>query len=382
MKQHKIFAVLFSLFGLLVAGCDDNMPVVEEIGVESVTLSDDLRDGITMVVNTSINIAGNITLFPENATDRAESFSSSNVDVATVNQRGELVANDEGTSEITISAGGKSAAFTLSVVDKIIIPATEIELARTELDMMVGDEYNLSAQVIVTPLEANDGISYTSSAPGVVSVNEEGLLTGVSAGGATITVASKQNPTTVKATLPVTVTPFSGDYPRSSWEMTASHQLFKSTNDVEKNSLAGAFDEDFTTNFCLVRPGKGFGNVPKVDVPSGEAIYFVVDMQKPREVNYFRIRHRDVSQVFIRWHAFDEISGSNDGETFTPIATNVAVTNVGTASAQVSPNIAIPKSTYRYLKFYAQSAACFYQSSYTSQGSSVQIQEFYIGLTP
>ncbi|MPN34700.1 hypothetical protein SDC9_182194 [bioreactor metagenome] len=119
-----------------------------------------------------------------------------------------------------------------------------------------------------------------------------------------------------------------------------------------------------------------------MEVPSGEAIYFIVDMQKAQEVNYFRIRHRNTTQTFIRWYSFDEIAGSIDGVNFEVIASNVVITDAGVASQQESPNITFPKSKYRYLKFYAQSANCFYQSSYTSQGSSVQIQELYLGLNP
>jgi hypothetical protein len=234
---------------------------------------------------------------------------------------------------------------------------------------------------VTDPVDSNEDFDYTSSHPSIVSVSEQGLLTAHETGQASITVATKRD-ISISATLTVKVTTFAGDYPRTGWTMTASHDLFKSTADTEKNSLQAALDGDLTTNFCLVRPGKGFGNTPRVDVPSGDAIHFTCDMQQQREVNYFRIRHRDITQVFIRWYAFDEISGSNDGVTFTEIAKNVLITDVGTVTQQESPDIAIPRSNYRYLRFYAQTAACFYQNSFTSQGSSVQIQELYIGLTP
>ncbi|HEX3010167.1 MAG TPA: Ig-like domain-containing protein, partial [Bacteroidales bacterium] len=383
MKQNQIFACLlvFLLVGVLLTGCDDNMPEVTEVGVESVTLNEELSNGVTMEIGTTTNIAWKVTLTPENATDRAQTFSSSDVNVATVNAKGQLTANAQGTSEISISVGGKSVAFTLTVVGKSVIPATAIKLTVSGLELMVGVNYNLFEKVTVEPADASDGLTYTSSAPEVVSVNDNGVLAGVSPGTAVITVASRHD-AAVNATLPVTVIPFTSDYSRTGWTMTASHPLFKTTADAEKNSLAAALDNDFSTNFCLVRPGKGIGNNPRVDVPTGDAIYFIVDMQKSQAVNYFRIRHRDVTQAFIRLYAFDEILGSNDGTTFTVIASNVAITDAGIAAQQESPNIAIPKSTYRYLKFYSKNASCFYQSSFTSQGSSIQIQELYLGLTP
>lgn len=376
-----VFAATFLLFGLLVAGCGKNIPEVKEVGVNSITLSEELGNGVTLLKGTTLNIGWKVTVLPENATDRAENFSSSNPDVASVNGMGVVTAKTEGTADITISVGGKNVEFTVTVVNKIIVPATGIRLASSELELKKGETFDLLSQITLTPLDANDGLNYTSSDPGVVSINEEGLLEGISSGTATITVTSRHTPS-VNATLTVHVVAFSGDYPRTGWTVTASHELMIATGNPEGNSLAAAIDGDLATNFCLVRPGKTSGTTTKVTVPSGAAIYFTVDMKTAQDVNYFRIRHRNITQAFIRWYGFDEISGSNDGTNFQVIATDVVIPDAATASQQESVNIPLPKSSYRYLKFHAQKAPCFYQSSYTSQGNTVQIQELYLGVTP
>lgn len=383
LNNNKVFAfaATFLLFGLLLAGCGKNIPEVREVGVESITLSEELGSGVTLLKGTTLNVGWKVTVLPENATDRAENFSSANPDVASVNGNGLVTANAEGTAAITISVGGKNVEFTVTVVNKIIVPATGIQFLSSELELKKGETLSLPGQITLTPADANDGLNYTSSDPGVVSVNGEGLLEGISFGTATITVASIKNPS-VNATLTVQVVPFSGDYPRAGWTMTASHELMIATNNPEGNSLSAAIDGDLATNFCLVRPGKTSGTTTKVTVPSGAAIHFTVDMKTTQDVNYFRIRHRDITQAFIRWYAFDEISGSNDGTNFNVIATDVVIPNAATASLQETVNIALPKSSYRYLKFYAQKAQCFNQSSYTSQGNTVQIQELYLGVTP
>jgi hypothetical protein len=385
MKKSKIsfFAAVFLLCGLLLAGCNKNMVTAPEVAVESVTLKDALKGDNTLLTGTTLDASWQVNVFPENATDRAESYSSSNPAVATVSGLGIVTAVSEGTATITISvgAGGHSVEFPVTVVDKFLIPATGVQLLKSEMDLKLGDTYNLFSEVKLTPLDANDGLTYTSSSPAVVTVTGEGMLSGVTKGTAIVTVASKHN-ASIKAAVTVNVVAFSGDYPRTGWTMTASHELMIATGNPEGNSLAAAIDGDLATNFCLVRPGKTSGTTTKVTVPSGAAIYFIVDMKTSQEVNYFRIRHRDITQAFIRWYAFDEIQGSNDGTNFEVIATNVVIPDAATASLQESVNIPLPKSKYRYLKFYAQKAQCFYQSSYTSQGNTVQMQELYLGLTP
>lgn len=380
MKIFKIFTflVIFLSYGLFM-GCDENMPVVKEVGVESVTLSEELSNGITMEAGTTIDIAWKVSLLPENATDRAESFSSSNVEVAAVNAKGELTANSPGTSKITISVGGKSVEFNLTVVDKIIVPATDIDFTISELELMTGTEYSLFAQVKILPFEANDGVNYTSSNPEIVSVDAEGILTAIAQGEATITVASNHD-NSVNATLPVKVINFSGDYPRKDWTMTASHPLSISSGDAEKNSLTSALDGDITTNFSLVKPGKTWGAEPnRVSVPSTDALHFTIDMGKATTVNYFRIRHRNNLQkeLFLRWRGFEQILGSDDGVNFSVIAEDVVVTNWDQAEEQETPDVIIPTSEYRYLKFYASNSSKYMD---TSAGSTIQIQELYLGV--
>jgi hypothetical protein len=383
MKRKRLFivpAVLFLLLGLsalLVAGCDDNMDAgrVSEVGVESITLNEELSNGITMQEGDTRSIAWKVTLFPENATDRVETFYSSDIDVATVNGKGELTAQSGGTSEITIFAGGKSVSFTLTVIAKVIIPATEINAIVTKVDMMLGINYNLAAMVVVYPYEANDGVSYESSDENVVLVDQDGLLVPVSVGDATITIASKRNPETVNATVPVKVDVFSGDYPRTGWTMSAASQnpLFTNTTDMTTNTLTSALDGDLTTFFGLVIPGKKLSGV---EPPSGAAVWFIVDMKQAREINYFRLYNRS-SFPGLRWTRFDEISGSNDGEEFTKIAGPVTSQDAAEPS-----NVPFPKCRYRYVRFFAQDAACFGRNSDSGDRSSKQIGEIYLGLIP
>ncbi|MDR2627314.1 MAG: Ig-like domain-containing protein [Dysgonamonadaceae bacterium] len=375
MKRIRIiFPAICLLLGLPFVACDDMMPKVEQVGVESVALSDELVDGLTIGKGTTVNIANKVILTPENATDRAQTFYSSNVDVATVNGLGDLTAHAEGTSEISIYVGGKSVEFTLTV---FIIPAEDITIAIPSLTLNIGEEYayDLSTQLAITPWDANDGVTYTSSEPTIVSVTEKGILEGLAEGQSVITVASQANPE-VKATITVTSQLFRGDYSRKGWVMSAASQnpLFTNTTDMTVNNLTTALDGDLSTAFALVKPGK---SVSGVSCPADSAVWFIVDMKQEREINYFRLRNRD-TMLGLMWQRFDEISGSHDGENFTTIATYVTGTGVYGETA----NIAFRTCTYRYVKFYGKDPICYTSNVSGESGrGSLQIIELYLGLT-
>lgn len=382
MKKIKsnffFFAVLF--IGLSSTGCDDdNRTILDEekteIRVENVEWKSDLKSGYEVSLgDNSLNVANRMNILPENATNQKQTFSSSNIGVATITDQGQVTPVDYGTTTITVTVDEKTDQFELKVVAQKAINVSSISITTKDIEIRVNSTENLSTKFSVMPGNAtNKAVTYESSGPTIVSVDEAGVITGLQEGSATIIVKSVDNPSaTGEFNITVKAAPdFTGDYPREGWTMTASHPLF-----VEgTNSLTSPFDGDASTWFALVRPGKTYGGV---SVPSGEGIYFIIDMKEAKEVNYFRFRHRNETQFFIRYHKIQEISGSNDGTDFTSIAANVAVTNVGLADIE-SPNIEFPLSNYRYLKFYCKDSDCFYTGS-GNQGSSAQFSEFYLGI--
>lgn len=83
---------------------------VREIPVESVTLDEEaleLTEGNTATLTA--------TVAPEDATDKTVTWSSDNMDVATVDENGLVTAVAEGTANITATAGEQSAACAVSV---------------------------------------------------------------------------------------------------------------------------------------------------------------------------------------------------------------------------------------------------------------------------
>ena len=379
--MKKISICLFAAAALLSVGCEDNVPEpgTMDVPVQSVTLTEELQDGVTMEVGTTLNVALKVNVLPENATDLAELFYSSNVDVATVSPKGIVTAQKAGITMISIYVGGIETYFTVTVVDQIPINIKSIVFSNPAMDGKVGVGYTL--YVSTDPLDQNEGVIFTSSDPSIATVDAKtGYMECLRIGEVIITATAKNHPD-IKATMTVTISEFFGDYDRSNWSMTFSHDLFP--DGPTKNYDKAAIDGDLSTILMLIRPGKQWGSTSIQKVPANEEIWFTVDMKKANPVNYFRIQHRDAtsSYMVVRWRGFSRIEGSNDGKTFELIASKVAIPDVEVVEKDISPDIQLPTTVkYRYLRFIGGTDGfCYNGGSATSSGSTVQIKEFYLG---
>ena len=138
------------------------------------------------------------TVMPENATDKTVTWTSSNTSVATVTD-GKVKAIKAGTATITAKAGEKSAKCTVTVLPSFIA-VTSVTLDRTTLGLVEGDQAVLTATV--SPDNATDPtVTWTTSNASIATV-EDGMVTAVKAGTATIT--AKAGDKTAKCTVTVT----------------------------------------------------------------------------------------------------------------------------------------------------------------------------------
>ena len=123
------------------------------------------------------------TVMPENATDKTVTWSSSNTSVATVTD-GKVKALKAGTATITAKAGDKSAKCSVTVLPSFIA-VTSVTLDKGTLGLVEGDQAVLTATV--SPDNATDPtVTWTTSNASVATV-EDGMVTAVKAGTATIT---------------------------------------------------------------------------------------------------------------------------------------------------------------------------------------------------
>ncbi len=112
-------------------------------------------------------------------------WSSSSTSVATVDQNGKVSAVGNGTATITVKAGEKSATCTVTVTTAV----TGISLNKSRLSLYAGGSETLVASVAPSTA-SNKSVIWSSNKTSVATVDQNGKVTAVSLGTATITVTT------------------------------------------------------------------------------------------------------------------------------------------------------------------------------------------------
>lgn len=176
---------------LLLAACKENEP--EKVLVESIAVT---PDNVVMTVGDKDTLS--VGYVPENAENKSVVWSSSDEAVVTV-EEGVLTAVAAGDAVITADCDGVTDECTVTVNEKDI-EVESVELNKTEAELVVGETFRLEATVL--PEEASWlTVTWSSSASEIVSVDDEGNVSALSEGKATITAEAGG----VKATCDVTV---------------------------------------------------------------------------------------------------------------------------------------------------------------------------------
>lgn len=183
-----------------------------------------------------------------NPNNEAITWSSSNASVASVNQNGLITAQSVGNATITAQGLTSSASVNVTVQPEsgeILI--SSISFNPSTLSLKVGDDQTLSPTIL--PADAtNKNLTYSSSNTAVLVVNDNGHITAIKAGSATITARSR-DAGAKSATLNVTVSalPTTGE---EGWELVTSlanlkvgDQLVMTSN--VKGVVATAVSGDF-----------------------------------------------------------------------------------------------------------------------------------------
>ncbi len=193
MKRGIIYSfVCILLFVALTSGCQK-----PDVAVTAVTLS---QNSLILRTGQASTIFANIE--PDDATDKTVTWTSSNAEVATVDD-GVITALKVGSATITARAGDKSASCAVTVE---ATPVSDVTVDPTQVTLKAGQSATLSATV--SPDDATDKtVVWTSSNTEVATV-AYGVVTARKVGTATITAKACDKSATCAVT--VEATPVSG----------------------------------------------------------------------------------------------------------------------------------------------------------------------------
>lgn len=175
--MKKITTSLFFLvLAVFLASCTGNITID---GLQEVSL----KEGETL------------TLPVESTDKKGLSYVSSDNDVVTVDENGNITAIAEGVATITVgSKSNEDVTFTITVT---VLKRVTLSATSSSIVITAGD----TQEVAYT---SNDDVTFSTSSSSVFTVNEEGVMTGVAEGSATLTITSVSDPT-VKVEINITV---------------------------------------------------------------------------------------------------------------------------------------------------------------------------------
>ena len=125
------------------------------------------------------------TVQPDNATDNAVRWTTSDNSVVSVDQNGTITAVGGGKASITASAGGVSASCSVDVY----VPVSSISLSANLLSLAKGTFAVLTATV--SPEDAMDkSVQWNSDNPSIATVDQNGKVTAINDGRAKITASA------------------------------------------------------------------------------------------------------------------------------------------------------------------------------------------------
>ena len=164
--------------------------------IESIVFADESKE-----LEVGQEFVPEYTVNPEGYTDVfAPVWASDNDEVASVDETGKITALREGTANITITNGEISATLPITV-KPAGVPIESIVFADESKELEVGEEYTpaytVNPEGYTDPFEP----TWVSSNVDVAVVDENGKITAVGEGEATITVSCGE----ISATLPITV---------------------------------------------------------------------------------------------------------------------------------------------------------------------------------
>ena len=193
--RNLVSALVCGFLTLVFFSCEKE----KDVPVSSVTISQATAE---MLIGETIQLSAKV--LPNEASDKTVSWASSKQSAATVSNTGLVTAIAEGISTITASAGGKSGTCTITVSKKVV-EVSSVELDKTSAQLKAGETVTLTATV--KPDDATDKTVTWSTSDSSVATVDNGVVTAIKVGSATITAkAGDKSATCSISVVPTLVT--------------------------------------------------------------------------------------------------------------------------------------------------------------------------------
>ncbi|MDR1974477.1 MAG: Ig-like domain-containing protein [Bacteroidales bacterium] len=127
------------------------------------------------------------TVLPTNATNKAVTWNSTDISVATVSNAGLVTSVSVGIATITVTT--EDGNYTATCLITVVRAVEGVQLNKTSDTLVIGETELLTATVLPTNA-TNKAVAWNSTDTNVATVSDLGLVTGVSVGIATITVTT------------------------------------------------------------------------------------------------------------------------------------------------------------------------------------------------
>lgn len=171
----KKLLIIAAMGALVLTACKEEVKIRELIDVASITID---KNYLELPIGETVQL--HATVLPEDA-EKPLRWLSSKPDVAIVSEEGAVKAIAPGNASILAVAGNESAVCNILVyraIETLTLSDTHIEIRRKEKFLI---------QAEIEPKDATEIIQWSSDKPEIASVDNDGVVTGVSEGEAVIT---------------------------------------------------------------------------------------------------------------------------------------------------------------------------------------------------
>ncbi|MBE5745543.1 MAG: Ig domain-containing protein [Clostridiales bacterium] len=187
-----ILAVLPIFLLVTIAFAGKILSYYQDIAVERVAfvdiLNNEWEEDDKFEIQMGTEKATTIRIYPEYATNKEVTYTSSDESICTVNENGVIYGVSYGNAQILVTTkdGNRTAFLNVLVrADKVI----GVTLPVHEKTLNIGDSFKLTPEVQL-PVADNKNVLFASSNPAVAKVNASGEITALSEGTAKISVTT------------------------------------------------------------------------------------------------------------------------------------------------------------------------------------------------